>query len=178
MAHFYVSCAHTQTIEHEIALYIVWHNIWTVTTFNLTLWWFQELQRSESPYSSFLLICGHHKNQKLQQKYDEKLAYVEVVDPGGSAPGAPLSQHQKWNFSEMCQKSSSDRSNPYVFGIIGKIFENAGEWCLFHARIYSVHMLKSNWVPNCAPPPFEKSWIQSQERSGSPASTWRWLVLE
>ena len=30
-------------------------------------------------------------------------------------------------------------------------FEYAGEWCWFHAIIYSVHMLKSNQVPKGAP---------------------------
>ncbi len=32
-----------------------------------------------------------------------------------------------------CEKSSSDRPNRYVFGIIGKLFENGWEWWLIHA---------------------------------------------
>ena len=36
------------------------------------------------------------------------------------------------------------------------VFENAEEWWLFHARIYSMYMLKSNQVPMGVPSPFRK----------------------
>ncbi len=38
-------------------------------------------------------------------------------------------------------KTPSERSDPYVFSIVGKLFENEREWCYFHADI-----LKIFWV--------------------------------
>ena len=39
----------------------------------------------------------------------------------GGTPGACPPFH--------CVKPSSDRSNPYIFGITGNLFENARAWC-------------------------------------------------
>ena len=39
--------------------------------------------------------------------------------------------------------SSSERSKCYVFGIIGKLFKCAGEWCLFHTDILNTVLVIS-----------------------------------
>ena len=55
-----------------------------------------------------------------------------MADLGGGAADAPSPLYNFKNdffFLEiLCKKSSSDRPNPYVFGIIGKLLENAREW--------------------------------------------------
>ena len=50
---------------------------------------------------------------------------------------------QIWAAGEIHFLMTKNRSNCYVFGIIGKLFKNAREWCLFQTDI-----LKSFWVIN------------------------------
>ncbi len=101
-------------------------------------------------------------NQELQRKeiwthsmYGKHLPEWPVADPGGGGAHqahAPLLQPQNEFFQRFCiKKSSSGRSNHYVFGIIGKLLENAGEWWVFHGSIYSMHMLKSDQVSKGLP---------------------------
>ncbi len=54
-----------------------------------------------------------------------------VADPVGGAPGAcpPFATSNMIIFIDFHENSSSAKSNYYVFGIIGKRFENAREWC-------------------------------------------------
>ena len=65
-----------------------------------------------------------------------------MADPGGGALG--MCTPPLFTTSKFGVKNHLLIVKPYVFGIIGKLFENAGQWCLFYARIYSVHILNSN----------------------------------
>ena len=81
------------------------------------------------------------------------------------APPPALLEPKIWFFFlDFCGNSPSARSNYYVFGIIGKLFKNAREWCQFHTCIYSMHMLISDQVSKCGPS-FEKSWIHRWQQT-------------
>ncbi len=58
------------------------------------------------------------------------------------------------------KKKHGGRPNCYVFGIVGKLFQNVREWCLFHANILNIsRVIQVSISPSPCPTTKLNFWI-------------------